>query len=622
MSRMNRALGSLVFVAVASLTASSSLAATRFVRVGGADVGDCTSATPGCATITYAVSQAVAGDTIDVGIGTFTEPTGIVINKQLILHGAQAGVDARTRTVPPDPVTETIITQTLRVLADGVVIDGFTIMAPVPDPSLNAGIHTSNANSGEQILNNIVTNNTIGVYLQSNGTSPVLVQHNHIFDDNAQLGVAPSAGNGLLSDAGLVNATIDANLFSGSQNSQILLIGAGPNVQITNNDFPLDGATTADDSNPVNLFQSTGITVANNTISNSPFSGIVLTGSDSNITIMNNTITGGLSTAVNVLDAQFLATPSPNGANIQILSNTLVGNVRGISISSPGVPGTTTPIEAHFNRIVNNSTANIVTNDATDVVNAQNNWFGCNAGPNTACGGAVTTFPGSTLVTTPFLVLSIAASPTAITIGGTSSVTADLNHNSAGVDVSGLGHVPDVTPIAFTATGGTLTTPTPTHTTNGAATVTFTGTAVGTGTVTATVDAQPVTANITVGAAASTVTLTSSVNPSNFGSPVTFTATVPAGATGTVQFTIDGVASGSPVTIVGNTASITVSNLSVGTHTVVANFSGDATFAPSSSAPLTQTVLATAAIPTLSGLMLLLLAASLGLMAVALQRRT
>src|SRR5438270_7766992 len=62
---------------------------------------------------------------------------------------------------------------------------------------------------------------------------------------------------------------------------------------------------------------------------------------------------------------------------------------------------------------------------------------------------------------------------------------------------------------------------------------------------------------VLVASTASTTSLTSSVNPSTFGQSITFTATVsPSSPTpsGTIQFTIDGVNFGTPVTLSGGSA--------------------------------------------------------------------
>ena len=90
--------------------------------------------------------------------------------------------------------------------------------------------------------------------------------------------------------------------------------------------------------------------------------------------------------------------------------------------------------------------------------------------------------------------------------------------------------------------------------------------------------------------------LASSLNPSTAGQAVSFTATVsPSAATGIAQFSIDGSPAGSPVTLSGGAASYTTSTLSVGPHSVTATYSGDNTYAGSTSNALSQTVLASPA---------------------------
>ncbi|HTC93753.1 MAG TPA: Ig-like domain repeat protein, partial [Terriglobales bacterium] len=89
-----------------------------------------------------------------------------------------------------------------------------------------------------------------------------------------------------------------------------------------------------------------------------------------------------------------------------------------------------------------------------------------------------------------------------------------------------------------------------------------------------------------------TITLASSANPSVFGQPVTFTATLsPASATGTVQFQDGSTNLGAAVTVSGGTAtSLPVSSLAVGSHSITAVYSGDSSFAAGTSSPLAQTV--------------------------------
>src|SRR5206468_4232089 len=93
-----------------------------------------------------------------------------------------------------------------------------------------------------------------------------------------------------------------------------------------------------------------------------------------------------------------------------------------------------------------------------------------------------------------------------------------------------------------------------------------------------------------------TTGLTSSVQPSVFGQPVTFTATVAAkspGAgtpTGTVTFKDGSSTLGTGTLNSSGQAMFTTSTLAVGPHSITASYGGDATFSGSTSSPLTQTV--------------------------------
>ena len=99
---------------------------------------------------------------------------------------------------------------------------------------------------------------------------------------------------------------------------------------------------------------------------------------------------------------------------------------------------------------------------------------------------------------------------------------------------------------------------------------------------------------------ATTTTISPSVNPSVSGQSVSFTATVSPQnpnsntPTGTVQFQVDGVNFGSPVSVTSAgsvaTASFSTSALALGTHAVMASYSGDNNFANSASGSLTQAV--------------------------------
>src|SRR6185437_10491596 len=89
---------------------------------------------------------------------------------------------------------------------------------------------------------------------------------------------------------------------------------------------------------------------------------------------------------------------------------------------------------------------------------------------------------------------------------------------------------------------------------------------------------------------ASSVGISSSSATANFGTAITFTATVtPSSATGTVTFA-DGSTVLGTATVTAGKATFTTSTLSLGSHSITSTYSGDATFAGSASAALAQVI--------------------------------
>ena len=88
---------------------------------------------------------------------------------------------------------------------------------------------------------------------------------------------------------------------------------------------------------------------------------------------------------------------------------------------------------------------------------------------------------------------------------------------------------------------------------------------------------------LTIGKTAATVTVVSSVNPSAYGANVTFTATLPATATGSVTFLDNGVSIGTGAISAG-TATLSSSTLGVGTHPITVSYAGDGNFTAATSA--------------------------------------
>lgn len=172
---------------------------------------------------------------------------------------------------------------------------------------------------------------------------------------------------------------------------------------------------------------------------------------------------------------------------------------------------------------------------------------------------------------------TIAKGNQTITFGALANkVFGDADFNVSATASSGL-------TVSFTAAGNCTIAGSTVHLT-GAGSCTITAKQAGDANYNA---APDVPQSFTIAKAATSTGVASSLNPSALGDSVTFTATVswPAGTgtpTGTVQFKIDGTNSGGPVTLsAGGTAQLTPSTLTAGTHTVTADYSGDANFAVS-----------------------------------------
>jgi hypothetical protein len=96
-----------------------------------------------------------------------------------------------------------------------------------------------------------------------------------------------------------------------------------------------------------------------------------------------------------------------------------------------------------------------------------------------------------------------------------------------------------------------------------------------------------------VNVASTTLVLSTSVNPSSYNQGVTFmvslTPQMGGSATGTVTF-LDGANPIGTSTVAGNSATITVNTLAIGTHPITAAYSGDSNFTAANSASLPQIV--------------------------------
>jgi uncharacterized repeat protein (TIGR01451 family) len=236
--------------------------------------------------------------------------------------------------------------------------------------------------------------------------------------------------------------------------------------------------------------------------------------------------------------------------------------------------------------------------------------------PNTANNSAT---DSDTITATSDLSITKTGSPNPVTVGGTLTYTITVNNGgpSTATNVTLADTLPasvtfgSATPSqgSCTQSGGTVTCNLGSIADRGSATVTITVTPNAAGTIsnTATVSANEsdpnsanntATATTTVIKANTTTTVTSSQNPSTYGQPVTFTATVTAVApgggtpTGTVTFYDGTTVLGTATLNLSGQATFTTSTLFIGAHSITATYNGDANYNGSTSPPLIQTVVA------------------------------
>jgi hypothetical protein len=317
-------------------------------------------------TIGAAVAASTNGDQIDVCAGTYTET--VTVNKSVTLRGAQAGVDARTRAVPP--TQESILKApggSLNIISSNVTVDGFAVQEGSSAPLAN-GITLAANRSGHRILNNIIRDNTFGLYFNSNGAIQSIVRFNR-FEANNRAGAA--SGNAIYSDQGASNVLIDQNRFTGHSSAAMVWAGTQSNITVSSNQLVND--------NSMVFFNSSAIVITGNAVTGSQGSVIFIGGGNNGMSITCNSISGG----------------APNTTAIRIPN---FGS------------GTNSNVTANFNNIETTTFGiRIDAGQYTGTLNAENNYWGAANGPtdeqgrNPAGSGVIIRDPNSVVDFIPFL---------------------------------------------------------------------------------------------------------------------------------------------------------------------------------------------------------------------------
>lgn len=302
-------------------------------------------------TVGAAVAAANPGDQIDVCAGTY--PETVTVNKFLSLRGAQAGVDARTRPTPqaspspsPTPSTESILNGpggSLHITASNVTVDGFTVQEASSAP-LGVGIFTAANRSGHRILNNIIRDNTAGLYLNSNGALQSTVRQNYFISNNR---AGSASGNGIYTDQGASNILIEQNRFTGHTNSAVVFAATQLNIQ---NNITISTNQLVND-NSLAFFNASGVVIMGNTSTNSQGSVIFLGGGNNGMAITCNAISDAPTRSA----IRMANLGGPANSNVSANFNNISGVLYGIDIDF---------------------------NQHSGPLNAENNYWGSSSGPN------------------------------------------------------------------------------------------------------------------------------------------------------------------------------------------------------------------------------------------------
>lgn len=484
--------------------AAPSAAATLTVSTTGTDSAACGPVGGPCASLAQAVTNASSGDSIIIGAGTFPVRGIAITAKSLDIGGAGVGqtiLDGGNVTnsgqngmlrFNPSSGTRTQRVHDLsfvRVARSSATARRFAIVAQpqggpvagravdltVEDVSIagsgagaiETGIYSA-VNTGSVVVRRANIANFAGnTVLLERQLGPVTIADSTLRTVTNDFGIYDFTYSGAMADG---RRTISGNTFSGAAGIGVAAGFAGTIDAAFRGGYDIAGNQIGS--------TGTGISVSNASVNATGGTADVI-----GLNIAGNTIEGaGAGTGV-IIRGRITAP--------LVTRNAILSHTTGVLVAPKTPEGhSASGTVVSFNRIIGPAGVSNTTGAAVD---ARENWWGCNAGPGNA---GCSTVSGSTSFN-PWLILELEG-PSQATIGQAVTMRARLTRNSDGLDHAATGRtIPDGAPVAFDATGGTLTDPAATLTA-GIAPVTFTPAGAGSAEVGATVDGQRVTRVISV----------------------------------------------------------------------------------------------------------------------------
>jgi hypothetical protein len=468
---------------------AAAAASTLYVNAAtGTDSATCGPSTSPCRTIQRAVDNATDGDTIEVAAGAY--PDFVSIDKSVTVQGAQAG-NAGSAARAAAPAGESVIDNHVDITASNVTLDGFSSDYPGTQLFVNRSPDTT-------IENNVFTGYQPDDYTGFRITDAIGVNAAPGTTITRNYFTSPGSYDGAINffNGGCSDTVISDNAFYAAANDGLGTVfffcqnEPSADLTISGNDDVHVGDTNGESFLVAEAVNGDIHVTGNSVTADDPSSVLYFTLSPNlgAVDVSGNSIVGSGSSAVTIRP-----TGGGAGTSYTITGNRLSGGAYGLYVY-PGPLAAGATVTAHGNVLSGNSRYGVFNGDTAygSSLDATENWWGCNAGPAAAGCSAesgLTRFD-------PWLVLGISASPSTLPAGSSSTVTADVTHDSAGNDASASGTIPDGTTIAFATDFGTLSAPAA-GTTDGKASVTLTSAAPGTADVSATLDSQTVSTTVT-----------------------------------------------------------------------------------------------------------------------------
>jgi len=372
-------------LAIIGTAVQPAAAAFRDVSPTGSDAGnDCSPQGEPCATIQHAINEAENYDWVDVRAGIYTE--NVTINKPLTLIGPNGGA----RPEEPQAVVYGGSGTAIRPESHGITIRGMTVTAG----ATGTAIRTSGADVDDlQVYEDIISGGSSGVRLEAGGEKG-FIGYNLI----------EGVGDGIrLSGVKYSALTIQANR---------LVASIGENAVLADSGTTIEGFELQDNkvSAPVRIAgrirkrQGEENDLGWNSFDSPSGPQLAIDGED--VRVMHNSFEGnGTAGCLQILGDQGGLVPSadilvsldnefincdpygielgPEVDDVRIYSNEFPGSYDGIATSDASPWDVTGHVQIQTNRFVGTTHLG-VDNTASGTLDAEQNWWGCNAGPGAA----------------------------------------------------------------------------------------------------------------------------------------------------------------------------------------------------------------------------------------------